>query len=192
MCKLNKSKIPDDIKNSLINKSNNMHIYNKLNRQGLLFTTCAVIRKNKIDRKEECEMSLDTEKKDRSYQYGRLLAILEKIEKDTYSKENERETNAIRMQSVFVKRPAYASKVIIEQLNNSYFPKLKKEKPGISVKYERMMGEIYEILSLFEDEYNNPLTENYLLGYYLQKNELYKKVTAENADNKEMEETINE
>lgn len=45
-------------------------------------------------------MSLDKEKKDRSYQFGRLLAVMEKVERDTYTDEG-REPNAIRMQSVF-------------------------------------------------------------------------------------------
>ena len=52
-----------------------------------------------------------------------------------------------------------------------------------------MIGEIFEKLSpFFDDDYNKPLTETYLLGYYLQKNEMYKK-----KENKEiMEENDNE
>ena len=43
-------------------------------------------------------MALEPEKQDRSYQYGRLLAVLEKAERDTYSSDETREPNAIRMQ----------------------------------------------------------------------------------------------
>lgn len=174
--RIEKARIPTDIVKVITEKASNLQIYNKSNRRRLLFTACAVINKFYYDYgKEECEMALDAEKKDRSYQYGRLLAVLEKIEKDTYDREENknRETNAIRMQSVFVKRPAYATKIIIEQLKNGYYPKLK---PGNRVYYDKLIGQIMEIISEFgEKDYNKALTEAYLLGYYLQKNALYSK-----------------
>lgn len=176
ICRVNNNKIPKDIVRKIVNNCCNLQVYNKINRKKILFTACAVIKKYLFDyKREECQMALEQDKKDRSYQYGRLLAVLEKIEKDTYSEDEKRETNAIRMQSIFVKRPAYASKMIIEQLNNSYFPKLKRDKPGLSVKYDKIIGQIMNILSEYEDDYNKPLTETYLLGYYLQRNAFYEK-----------------
>ena len=173
-CRLDKKKIPIDILKRLVNNSNNLQIYNDMNRRRILFTACSIIKKYKNDyEKEEVEMALDVEKKDRSYQYGRLLAVLEKIEKDTYDKGDSRETNAIRMQSVFVKRPAYTTKIVLEQLKNSYYPKLK---PGVRVYYDKTIGQIMDVISEFDDyEYNKPLTETYLLGYYLQQNNMYSK-----------------
>ena len=42
--------------------------------------------------------------------------------------------------------------------------------------YERIIGEIMEMLSQFPaEELNRPLSETYLLGYYLQRNNLYQK-----------------
>ena len=123
-------------------------------------------------------MALEADKKDRSYQYGRLLAVLEKIEKDTYDSSEKRETNAIRMQSVFVKRPAYATKIVLEQLKNSYYPRLSV---GGRVYYEKLIGDIYSVISEFPDsELNKPLSESYIIGYYLQKNSLFTK--KENAE----------
>ena len=173
-CRVDKDRIPTDIKNSIVNKAERLQIYNKKNRGDLLFTACAVVRKYKIDHeKEEYPMALEPEKKDRSYQYGRLLAVLEKIEKDTYDSEKERTTNALRMQSVFVKRPAYAARIIIEQLKNAYYPKLT---PAGRTFYDKIIGQIMEVISEFgDDEYNKPLTDTYLLGYYLQQNALYAK-----------------
>lgn len=173
-CRVDKDRIPPDIKNNLVNKAERLQLYNKKNKDSLLFTACAVIRKYKIDyEKEEYQMALETEKKDRSYQYGRLLAVLEKIEKDTYDSEKDRTTNALRMQSVFVKRPAYAARIITEQLKNAYYPKLS---PAARTYYGKLIGQIMEIISEFGDEeFNKPLTETYLLGYYLQQNALYKK-----------------
>ena len=125
-------------------------------------------------------MALEPEKRDRSYQYGRLLAVLEKAEWDTYKDEErkKRETNAIRMQSVFVQRPAYATKIIVDQLKNAYYPHLGI---GEKIKYEKLIGEIMQMISDFgDDAYNKPLSETYVMGYYLQKNALWaKKETVE-------------
>lgn len=172
-CRVEKSKIPRDIVKAIVTKAGNLQIYNKKNKSSLLFTACALIRKYRIDYyKEECEMALESEKKDRSYQYGRLLAVLEKMEADTYQKGEERETNAIRMQNVFVQRPAYAAKIITEKLTSGYKSRLSS---GSRVFYERLIGEIMAVISEFEEDYNKPLSEMYLLGYYLQRNEFYKK-----------------
>ena len=109
---------------------------------------------------------------------------MEKIERDTYDHDEKREPNAIRMQSVCVKRPGYAFMVIMEQLKNAYYPRLHV---GLRTKYEKLIGERMEQihLSLKETEkYGDPLSESYLPGYYLQKSALYtKKETEETEEN---------
>lgn len=118
-------------------------------------------------------MALEPEKQDRSYQYGRLLAVPEKAERDTYSSDETREPNAIRMQPVFSQRPQYASRILWEQIKKAYFPRLS---PAGRAFYDRLIGEIMQQLSHFpEPEQNRPLGDTYLLGYYLQRNELYRK-----------------
>lgn len=184
LSKLGDGNISFEIVNALLRNAGNIQIYNYNNRNRLLFITCAILRKYKMDKlKEECIMALEVEKKDRSYQYGRLLAILEKAERDTYDKDEKRETNAIRMQSIFVKRPIYASNIIISQIKNSYYPKLDV---GLRVKYEKLIGGIFSVLSEFSDEEKaKPLNENYLFGYYLQKDELFKKTQNEKVETEE-------
>ena len=115
-------------------------------------------------------MALEKEKKDRSYQYGRLLAVLEKAERDTYGVDEDREPNAIRMQSLFTQRPQYASRMIWEQVKRGYYRRLSI---GQRTYYEKLIGQIMEQISEYEDEANKPLEDTYLLGYYLQKNEMY-------------------
>lgn len=174
-CRVDMAKMPLNFMRALVCKSENLQLYDEIKiRRNLLFTTCAVIKKYRYDYfKEDCQMALEPQKKDRSYQYGRLLAVLEKAEKDTYTVGEERETNAIRMQSVFVNRPAYAAKILIEKVKTGYYPKLNG---GLKLKYEKLIGEIMAVISEFPDnEYNKPLSETYLLGYYLQKNSLYAK-----------------
>lgn len=173
-CRVDKAKFPVDIMKALVVKAGNLQIYDAKIRNRLLFVSCAAIRKFRIDKfglEEDKEMALDPERKDRSYQYGRLLALLEKAEKDTFDKDEKRETNAIRMQSVFVQRPAYAVKIITEQVKKASYPRLSI---GARMFYEKEIGKIWEILSDFpEHEINKPLSETYLLGYYLQKNIMY-------------------
>lgn len=176
-CRIDRAPFPLDIMKALVTKAGNIQIYNKENRRKLLFTACATIRKYHIDHEREVlTMALEPERRDRSYQWGRLLAVMEKIERDTYDASESRETNAIRMQSVFVQRPGYAAKIIMDQLKSAYYPQLPV---GLRIHYDRLIGEIMEQLSQFApDEYSKPLTEMYLPGYYLQKNAFYTKKEA--------------
>ena len=118
-------------------------------------------------------MALEPEKKDRSYQFGRLLAVMEKVERDTYDNET-REPNAMRLQSVFCQRPMNTAHNLEKQLERAYFPRLK---PGSRIWYKNLMGQIMEVLSEFPGEENKPLEDSYLMGYYLQRSALYTKKT---------------
>lgn len=180
-CKLNGAKFPKDIIVQMRHKADNLQIYSRNNREKLLFTVCAVIKKYRYDHwKEDWSMALDVDTKDRSYQFGRLLAVMEKIEKDTYDAADNRETNAIRMQQKFVQRPFYTTDKVMQKLKSAYLPRLSM---GTRIYYDSLIGEIMEKISDFSNELNRPLSETYLLGYYLQKNALYTKKRAEN-DNK--------
>ena len=173
-CRTEKGAMPEDVMRALVRKCDNLQVYNAHNRDTLLFTACAVIRKYRMDRKkEDLPMALEPEKRDRSYQFGRLLAVLEKAERDTYDKDEKRETNAIRLQPMFVRRPGTTAKAVLEQVKNAYYPRLSVKSRNF---YEILIGQIMEQISeCTEEKYDAPLTETYLLGYYLQKNALYTK-----------------
>lgn len=169
-CVIDKAPMPSDIVQALMHRASMPLAYNNINRRKILFTACAAIYAYRTQaKKEEWTMSLDKEKKDRSYQFGRLLAVMEKVERDTYTDES-REPNAIRMQSVFCDRPLYTAKIINDRLN-PYFERLR---PGSRAYYKKLIGEITEQLSNYDDaQLNRPLGDTYLMGYYLQRNELY-------------------
>ena len=171
-CRVDRGKMPADISRAAAAKASNLPIMDTSLRETLLFTACAVLRKYKYDwYKEEWSMALEPQKKDVSYQYGRLLAVFEKIERDTYDRDEQRETNAIRMQSVFAKRPRYASRIIWEQLKKAYYPRLN---PGARMNYDRTIGQIIEQISaLPQGEQEEALKDTYLFGYYLQRSALY-------------------
>lgn len=183
--RIDKALFPVSIMMSIRHHADNLQIYSSSNRRSLLFTACAVIRKYRMDHyREVWKMALEPNRKDRSYQFGRLLAVLEKAERDTYDDDSPaRETNAIRMQQVYVQRPGYALKIIMERVKTAYYPKLKESSRGY---YEKLIGEIMEQISQFpENEYDKKLSETYLLGYYLQKNELYSKKSEKSEMNEE-------
>lgn len=183
-CRIDCAPMPADIMRRLQENASRPLAYDKNLRESILFTACAVIRKYHYDRfEEEWKMVLEPEKKDIGYQYGRLLAVLEKVERSTYERDTDREPNAIRQQSVFCQRPLYAAANIDKQLERAYFPRLK---PGSRIYYKNLIGEIMAQIHEFpQQQWNSPLKETYLMGYYLQRSELY------NKQDKDMEEQDN-
>ena len=184
LCRLERSPFPADMMRYAAEKCSSLQLFERQNREKQLFTTCAIIKKYRYDRfKEEWNMALEPEKKNRSYQFGRLLAVLEKAERDAFDEGEKREPNAMRMQTLFVKRPMYAAKIIIEQLKNAYYPRLN---PGARSYYDKLIGEIMLVISECPDgDKNKPLGEEYLLGYYLQKNVLYTKRSNDKIESEE-------
>ena len=121
-------------------------------------------------------MALEPQKKDVSYQYGRLLAVFEKLERDTYDSNEQREPNV-------AKRPLYASRIIWEQLKKAYYPKLA---PGARIKYDRIIEQIIQEISSFpQAEQEEALKDTYLFGYYLQRSALYTSGKTENSQEEE-------
>lgn len=176
-CMLERQPVPFDIVHALTVRASTPLAYTRGNRERVLSTACALISKydyeKKGERQEEKEkMKLDLENQDRSYLFGRLLAVCESVERKTYDRGETRDPNAIRLQSAYVNHPMQTWK-ILEGLLNPYFQKLR---PG-SREYYR--GLISEIVSAFKEEdaamLNQGLKEDYLLGYYLQRAELNRK-----------------
>lgn len=183
-CRVGSAPFPQDIKHALVEKCRNLYLFDDdwKTREELLFTTCAAIRKCGIDRKEEeWDLALEPDKRNRSYQYGRLLAVLEKAEQDTYEKdEKKRLPNAIRLQPMYVRRPQHTFSVVIEMLKQAYYPRLKS---GARTRYEKLIGEILSVISECPAENGSgALTDSYLMGYYLQKKELYTKQDKEETE----------
>ena len=174
-CRVDRAKMPLDFMTSLVNRASNLRIYDRNLALNLLFTTCAVIRKYHIDvLGKDVGMALDEDKNDLSYQYGRLLAVLEKAESDTYDPDEKREPNAIRSQMAFRQRPLRVATSIYEKVNKVYFRRLKSKNEGRYFFYKKEIGQIIEKINSFsEAELNKPLKETYLIGYYLERNKLW-------------------
>lgn len=161
-CRVDKAPFPLDIERALVEKASHLLLYEGENRQKLLFTACAAIRK--YHSKEKWDMALDKNCSDRSYLFGRLLAIADAIENSTYTDEDRRETNAIRMQKVFTLRPMATWSALWDKLA-PYNKRLAQSKPKLYRYYQNMIDDILDSFSPSDSTLNQQLDDIYLLGY---------------------------
>lgn len=134
---------------------------------------CSLIKKHYFDRRRELiDMSLNREFRDRSYLFGRLLAVADRIESHSnYKDGNDRKPNARRLMEVYSQRP-YKTWKIIETGLTPYLRKLDK------------IGDLYiknidEIMALFDEKNfasNRPLEPMFLLGYHHQRHQFEKDI----------------
>ena len=179
------SNIPYDYVNLAVVKASNPLTYKeRKNWERVLTLACSMVKKNEKDRnKEEWNVALDKSAKDRSYLYGRLLAVADRIEYMTYdAKDNGRITNAKRYMSTFSQRPYETWKVIEENIQ-PYLAKLDVVKRKY---YENLLSEICNLFDIDKFNENKKLDGLYLLGFHSQEYDLrFKK---ENSEEKKEEE----
>lgn len=121
-------------------------------------------------------MEWKLDRKDRSFQFGRLLAVMERAEDDYYNNIGDsRQTNAIKSIAAFRQTPWTVFARINETLEGAYLPRIKQWQRD---RYHRLRDEISVNLSEYGDALNKPLNEFYLMGYELQRNEFFKKKEA--------------
>ncbi|SDZ39440.1 CRISPR-associated protein Csd1 [Evansella caseinilytica] len=168
-CIVDERSIPKDIVKSAFQRASNPVSMERWEWEKTVSITCALIRKMFIEKKEEWNVPLDKTSTDRSYLFGRLLAVADVLERGALGKEETRATNAIRYMNSYSKNPGRAWKTIQESLQ-PYQARL-----GTKATYLSKL--IDEIGDQFEagDFNNTPLSEKYLLGFYSQRRELYKK-----------------
>jgi CRISPR-associated protein Csd1 len=137
----------------------------KFDRYGfaqVVSTACALVRKDYKQRnKEEFKLSIELDRTDRDYLYGRLLGAADKLEEYALQKkENDRVvTAAIRHMQAFAQHPFRTWQTIHNSLN----PYIQKVKGGFA------FNEIQSVMDLFvsnEYEMDKPLNGSYLIGYY--------------------------
>lgn len=183
-CVLEGKKIPLDLVNRMYHNLCKRSSYG-VTWSSLVEVGCSIMKKYNMDHIKKGEVSelLDNENNDRSYLYGRLLAIYEKLEADvlnTNSKKGDggnRSTNAERLWTVYTKTPARAL-MILEDKIRPYKERLQKSNPGSYIFYERLISLIVDKLTEtfnFEEDKNKPLNENFIFGYYVQRQDFYKK-----------------
>jgi len=182
-CILDSKPVPRDIVHALALRASTPTAYSYGNHEQLLSIACAMIRKYYIDKGVIYKMKLDTQNTERSYVFGRLLAVLEHIEDKAmivkYAKtgsSEDRDTHAMRYMSAFSNRPLYTFKIIRENIK----PYLSMLSSAEQNKYNSLISELFGLIANEdENKLNQPLNETYLIGYYLQRSELKNKKTEE-------------
>lgn len=176
--------IPQNILTALFNRASNPLAYDKeYNWEKVLDVTCALYRKYYLELKKggaEFNMILDKECNDRSYLYGRLAAVADKLEQDTFEKDEKRLTNTKRYMNSLINSPFKRWDYICERVL-PYSEKLLKDKPGLYYYYEKIMQEIY--ITFNDDDYisNKKLDARFFMGFYAQREDLYTKKVKEEA-----------
>jgi CRISPR-associated protein Csd1 len=176
-CIVDGQPVPRDLVESVVRRaSNRIGLKDSKDRyerewNRALTIACALYRKYKYG-KEKFDMALDETRKTRDYLFGRLLAIADVLEERTLSEaEKKRPTNATRYMQQFSQRPSGTWKQIHELLTpyfmrqgdkGSYYKRLIEQVKGLFVSPEEFIS-------------NKPLTGEYLLGYYCQRQKMWEK-----------------
>ncbi len=144
--------------------------------EAVLSTACALVKRYYHDyQKEEFCVRLETDRPDRDYLYGRLLAVADQIENAARYRQkgagaDQRATNAIRYMTAFSQQPFRTWNMLFTQLLNPYIQQLNGAGWYLSL--------IEDIKQRFEAdafESNLPLDGRYLLGFFAQRHELRQK-----------------
>lgn len=173
-CRLGYAEIPRDLLQSLVNRACCPQNYDEGVWMNMVFCACSVISADIFKKTGENAMSMELNTPDRSFQFGRLLAVMDRVERDWAKKSGVyRDTNAIKSMTTFRKHPLDGFERISKWLETAYLPRT----PGWAVKrYRMLVAEIMEILSEYTpEELNKPLGNTFLLGYNLQQNAFFKK-----------------
>lgn len=170
-CIVDGAALPRDLVDSVVRRACNPTSMESWEWEKALSIACALYRKNY--KKEELNMALDESITDRSYLFGRMLAVADQIENLAYDKWGERTTNAMRYMNVFSQKP-FKTWLIIAKNLVPY-----QEKLGIKGKgYSDLLNEMGAKMDFDDYQSDKPLDGLFLLGYYCQKQDFREKAKA--------------
>lgn len=157
--------IPIDIVRSAISRASNPVGMEPWEWEKTLSITCALV--NKTKEKEGFQVSLNKQLDDRSYLFGRMLAIADVLERRALGKEEKRATNAVRYMNAFAQRPGRTWSIIQSNLQPY------QARMGTDARYyNSLLDEVGAMLKP-EEFTDSPLSGLYLLGFYSQRHDLY-------------------
>lgn len=167
-CIVDGQPIPRDLVESVTRRASNRIGLEDWQWNKTFTIACSLFRKLK-EGKEKFDMALDETRTTRDYLYGRLLAIADTLEERAlYKAKEKRATNAARYMQQYSQRPYQTWKQIHEALT-PYMIRL-----GGAYYYKNLIAEVIN-LNPEALEGNKPLTGEYLLGYYCQRQKLHDK-----------------
>jgi len=175
-CIIDGGVIPRDIVRAAVLKASNPLAYKaKFHYNKVLHIACSMVKRLYWEKQQRNEregvilgMELDKTNRDRSYLYGRMLAVAERVERATYEKGETRTTNAERYMHAFSRSPFRTWNIIWNNLQNY----LEKLKPAAREYYKNLLGEITGLFEYKDRISNEILDGKYLIGYDCQRTEL--------------------
>ena len=173
-CILQHRRIPVDMVHLAVKRASSPVSYdNPINWKKTLALACSFIKKQSIERedKEAWTVALNKNNCDRSYLYGRLLAVADSVEYLSMNRDEKRETNAKRYMTAFSQQPFRTWKVIEERLN----PYQSRLTEGQRIFYTHLIEEIFWLFETGDFEKNESLSGAYLMGFHNQAYALRKK-----------------
>jgi len=143
-----------------------------------LGVTCSVLKQSRP--KEGYSMALDEGRKNRSYLYGRLLAVAENIERFALDQAGEtRDTSASRYMQRFADHPVQTWLTISKNLK-PYETRLrgKDSTVGFVKSRQEIIDQIGDLFETDDFVKTGRLDGEFLLGYYCQRHKLHGKSVA--------------
>ena len=174
--------VPSNIKNALAQNIRNRQRYDKT-WNDVLTVSLAILSEGKKEDNEMREKDCQT----RSYLYGRLLSVYDKLENDVLWDKNKKQglgkssairaTNAERYWNAFVNKP-YTMMETLERSTRYCVEYMKSN--GLGGFFKTMDEAKDEILKLLDTEENRKkinaqLDSDFIFGYYAQKKEFFTK-----------------
>lgn len=177
-CIVDAQPIPRDLVESVVRRASNRNGLSNYEWSKALTIACALYRKYKYG-KEDYKMALDEKRTSRDYLYGRLLAIADVLEERTLSEaEKKRPTNATRYMQQFAQRP-YSTWKQIHELLTPYFMRLGDG----AFFYKWQIAQVADLFTPEDFVSNKPLSGEYLLGFYCQRQKMWEKKVNHDSEN---------
>lgn len=162
---------------------------NRITQERTVSELRAAILKGCINRKariykqlKELDMALDKQNDNIAYLAGRLFAVLEQIQQASLGK-GVNATIRDRFYASASTRPNMVMGRLIA-LSNHHLSKLRKEKPGLAVNLEKLLGEIFALIPAeaptFPATFSLDEQSLFAVGYYHQKVDTYRKEETDN------------
>lgn len=162
---------------------------NRITQERTVSELRAAILKGCINRKariykqlKELDMALEKQNDNIAYLAGRLFAVLEQIQQASLGK-GVNATIRDRFYASASTRPNMVMGRLIA-LSNHHLSKLRKEKPGLAVNLEKLLGEIFALIPAeaptFPATFSLDEQSLFAVGYYHQKVDTYRKEETDN------------
>lgn len=170
--------IPRDIVRAAVSRASNPQAYTPFVWENqVLAVACVMLHFNQYKAEKERNESMEPEKereKERAELFGRLLAIMDAIErKATYSSEqenaNKRLTNAKKLWNAYTRRPMTTFERLNQKMKQAYEGRLTG---GTASFLEDEITNFVNRLNEINGFTNKPLREEYLLGYCAQREKM--------------------